>query len=358
MEERLKILHLEDFPEDAELVARHLRKAGFKFETLLTDSEADFTEALKHFTPDVILSDHSLASFDSHEALKIVKGMGLKVPFILVTATVSEEYAVSIIKDGASDYILKDRLQRLPNAITVARRKFNAEKELECQRIAQEKLITQTSIQVQEREREEIGRELHDNINQILAAAKLYLDLVISKDHTDVEMLESSRDNIVLAIEEIRKLSHTLVAPSLGNITLIAAIEDLVREIRQVTLLDLNFIVQHCDESKLNDNLKLSIYRIIQEQLNNILKHSGATAASVKMSLRYNRFVLTVIDNGKGFDMTQRGDGVGLRNIRQRTGFYDGTVHLHSAPGEGCTLEVNIPVPVNNEPDGPGTAGQ
>src|SRR5688572_30355584 len=129
MNEILKILHLEDIPDDAELVERALKKAGLKFQITPSENKNDFINALRQFTPDVILSDHSLVSFDSQEALKIVRDMGITVPFILVTATVSEEYAVSIIKEGATDYILKDRLQRLPNAILSAVEKYHLENE-------------------------------------------------------------------------------------------------------------------------------------------------------------------------------------------------------------------------------------
>ena len=137
MKEVLKILHLEDLPDDAELVARELRKAGIIYEAIPAGSKIEFINALKKFSPDIILSDHSLPSFDSHEALKIVKESGILVPFILVTATVSEEYAVNIIKEGASDYILKDRLQRLPNAILGALEKYNLENQ---RRVADETL--------------------------------------------------------------------------------------------------------------------------------------------------------------------------------------------------------------------------
>jgi PAS domain S-box-containing protein len=104
-----------------------LKKAGIEFEIVHAEDKNEFIKALREFSPDVILSDHSLPSFDSREALKLVKEMGLAIPFILVTATVSEEYAVNIIREGASDYILKDRLQRLPNAITGALDKYKLE---------------------------------------------------------------------------------------------------------------------------------------------------------------------------------------------------------------------------------------
>lgn len=121
---KLRILHLEDLFSDAELVNRTLKKAKFDFERLVVDNRENFIKALTEFAPDIILSDHSLPSFNSHEALSIFKATGLNIPFILITATVSEEFAVDVIKRGADDYILKDRLERLPTALTNALEKI------------------------------------------------------------------------------------------------------------------------------------------------------------------------------------------------------------------------------------------
>jgi two-component system sensor histidine kinase UhpB len=117
MNQFLKILHLEDLAADAEIIKRELEKAGLQFEVQVVDNKTEFVKALKEFSPDIIISDHSLPSFDSLEALKIIKNAGIEIPFILVTATTSEEFAVSVIKAGANDYILKDRIQRLPGAV-------------------------------------------------------------------------------------------------------------------------------------------------------------------------------------------------------------------------------------------------
>jgi two-component system, NarL family, sensor histidine kinase UhpB len=458
--------------DDAEMVERALRKAGVNCQIRLVDNKHDFTHALKNSRPDIILSDHSLPSFNSHEALRIVNETDPSIPFILVTATVSEEYAVTVIKEGASDYILKDRLQRLPAAIRGAIEKYKmeaerlaadeilkaserkyrllfdnnplpmwmvatpsmhivdvneaaiehygytrdeflqmrasdlepgkaeeqereeygvtnimqpnifrhkrkdggvvytdiaehdvffegnlvrlisandcserlrAEADLSRQRILQQKLITETSIQVQEHERKEIGEELHDNINQVLATAKLFLDLAITKHQIDSEYLKGSRDNIMLAIEEIRKLSHTLVAPSLGDITLVNAIQEIIHEIRLVTPLQLDLRADHYDEAALDKDVKLMLYRIVQEQVNNIIKHAGAARASIVLYAGLDYIILSVADDGSGFDTGARREGIGLRNIRNRAGFYDGIVTITSSPGNGCKLEVKIP---------------
>ncbi|MDO3644011.1 PAS domain S-box protein [Mucilaginibacter sp. L3T2-6] len=129
MTKALKILHLEDIASDAELVERALRKGGIVFESKVVDNEAAFVKTVTEFGPDIILSDHSLPSFNSLAALKILKEKKIDVPFILITSTISEEFAVNIIKEGASDYILKDRLQRLPNAIVNAIKRYQSERD-------------------------------------------------------------------------------------------------------------------------------------------------------------------------------------------------------------------------------------
>src|SRR5690606_839837 len=121
----LRILILEDMEEDVWLVERVLKKDGLKFRILTVDSEAEFTGALESFKPQVILSDHSLPQFNSTEALKISRKKTPDTPFILVTGTVSEEFAVNSLKQGADDYVLKSNLNRLPSAIKTAIKQRN-----------------------------------------------------------------------------------------------------------------------------------------------------------------------------------------------------------------------------------------
>jgi two-component system sensor histidine kinase UhpB len=128
---KIKILHLEDLQTDAELVERELKKGGLNFEKIVVDNKADFENALHTFSPDIILSDHSLPSFDSISALKIIRERGIHIPFILITSTMTDEFAVRIMQEGADDYIIKDRLNRVANAVLSAIEKFRLEKEKE-----------------------------------------------------------------------------------------------------------------------------------------------------------------------------------------------------------------------------------
>ena len=129
MTQSLKILHIEDVRSDAELVERTLTRSGIEFEKIIVDTREEYIKALDEFYPDIVLSDHSLPSFNSLEALNILKQTKRNIPFILITATVSEEFAVNVMKEGASDYILKDRLQRLPSAVIKAIEKCQSDNE-------------------------------------------------------------------------------------------------------------------------------------------------------------------------------------------------------------------------------------
>lgn len=127
--DKIQILHLEDTPSDAELINTKLKRANIHFDILVVDTKEEYLAALQEYTPDIVLADHSLPSFDSHEALSIIQETGRKIPFILITNTMSDEFAVDMIRKGADDYILKDRLNRLPSAILSAIEKHRFAKE-------------------------------------------------------------------------------------------------------------------------------------------------------------------------------------------------------------------------------------
>lgn len=131
MERHLKILFVEDSETDVDLIQWELKKGGINFTGKTVDRRDDFEDALANFNPDVILCDHSLPQFNSHEALKIYKNFHFSIPFILVTGAVSEEFAVKMIKEGADDYILKSNLMRLSSAIIHALKTRKAEHERE-----------------------------------------------------------------------------------------------------------------------------------------------------------------------------------------------------------------------------------
>jgi PAS domain S-box-containing protein len=146
MNTHLRILILEDTKADAELIQRELRKSQIEYTLHRVFTEASYIAALDDFKPDIILSDHTLPQFNSVQALKICKEQKLPIPFILVTGTVSEEFAVRCIQQGADDYILKSNLTRLPatiiNALKQKRAEMEKEKAIEALRKSEEHFRT------------------------------------------------------------------------------------------------------------------------------------------------------------------------------------------------------------------------
>lgn len=149
----VKILMLEDSPCDVELVQYELKKGNIDFISRVVETRTDFKKELNDFKPDVILSDHSMPQFNSIEALKVYKEDGIGVPFILVTGSVSEEFAVQAILAGASDYILKTNLTRLPSAVKNAlhswrliQEKEKAEKEVKLMNVFLDQVIDSQPI--------------------------------------------------------------------------------------------------------------------------------------------------------------------------------------------------------------------
>lgn len=605
MKNKLKILHLEDTAFDAEMVARELKKANLDFEGLVVDNKADFVTGLQEYNPDIILSDHSLAAFDSLKALELSKFLSPETPFILVTSTVSEEFAADIIKMGASDYILKDRLTRLPAAITAALKQQRAEKErreaekrisesennlrtifenasegfllidkngsikafnkkseeyaffvkekkmqigdsifdfvrdarllafkqivsnvlngdsvqydlcskgksgtikwvdfsitpviengnvngicvtgrditdkktaeqqkefaannlrslinntrdlmwsvdnelkmITCndafnkifelvtgkrleagdkvlsdkftkgnndkyqrlytralcgeaftvienykqgidywaeisfypiwqdglvigtacfsrditerkkaeenllllekkmleQRIQEQKKVTLAMLHGQEKERNYIGQELHDNINQILAGTKLYLSSAGKKNETVRDLIKYPLELIDNSIEEMRILCRNLVTP-LKNIDLKSLIGNLMDKFK--TTDTKAFFNYDISDKIIPDDVKLNIYRIIQEQMNNILKYAGAETMCVSVKVEWNNILIRIEDDGKGFDAEKRRDGIGISNMINRVESFNGEIEIISSPGNGCRINIVMP---------------
>jgi two-component system sensor histidine kinase UhpB len=172
----------------------------------------------------------------------------------------------------------------------------------------------------------------------------MYLDMVRSGQGIQEELIGKSHEYVNEVMEEIRKLSHSLVAPSLGDIGLKEALDELIKESNFSNNLQLNLVVEeNFNENVLDKNKKLMFYRIVQEQLGNIIKYSGASEVVVKFGTDKGKLFLTVADNGVGFDTSVKGPGIGLKNISSRIEFYSGEMNIISAPGKGCILEVNIP---------------
>lgn len=218
--------------------------------------------------------------------------------------------------------------------------KIMLEKKLEEEKFKKDKEITQAVITAQEHEREEIGRELHDNINQILACSRLYLGLM-RKEYA-VDYIDETDKLLNTAIEEIRGLSHSLIAPSFVQDEFLIALNSIIDITMNGTSLKIERNFRDLKVGSLSNRLRLTIYRIIQEQFNNILKYSKANVVSVCLQQEKEIVLLTIKDDGIGCDPTAKTEGVGLMNIRTRASIFNGDVKVISAPGKGFELHVKF----------------
>jgi len=212
-------------------------------------------------------------------------------------------------------------------------------------RLQEENRLNKAVIDAQERERLEIGMELHDNVQQLMAGSLLTLDYVRSAYDDKEEVLRTLgniRGYISEGIGELRRLSHQL-APSMGvsSESLSDKIHSLVESMNVGGALDVDIEVDDF-EVPLVEAVQLAFYRILQEQLSNILKYAAATRVAIRVKRVGGQIILSIRDNGCGFDPGEKREGIGLENIRRRVNAMDGDLKIVSTEGEGCELSLKV----------------
>lgn len=190
-----------------------------------------------------------------------------------------------------------------------------------------------------------ISRELHDNVNQILMSAKLFMDTAKRIPEQSNELLDKAIEYQLLALQEIRKLSKSLSTSNVKTIGLRESVNDIVNNMKLLSALDVQFIFNERVEDKLSDDQKLMLFRVIQEQTNNIIKYAEARSVQIMINEANNMLRMVISDDGVGFDPSDTStNGIGFINIISRADVYNGKVNVVSSPGNGCTLEICFPV--------------
>jgi signal transduction histidine kinase len=205
------------------------------------------------------------------------------------------------------------------------------------------KLITEAVIRAQEEERSIIGLELHDNINQVLTTVKLHNEMVLEGIGDAQQILPRTMQYLQSCINEIRSLSRRLSAPTLGKISLEESVKDLIDSINATSKVKIEHQISGINANGVKKEIHLGVYRILQEQLNNVLKHADASEVHINLEQDDIAIRLCVTDNGKGFSAGSQKVGIGLMNMQTRVESLNGTFELDSQPGGGCTVQVVLP---------------
>jgi PAS domain S-box-containing protein len=239
-----------------------------------------------------------------------------------------------------------DQLIRVIGAMQdITERKAQEARQLKSQ-IQKHRLINQATLQAQEQERNRISGELHDNVNQLLMSAKLHLGVAKNLPETNPELLAKASVYISMAVDEIRNLSRKLNSSMLKETGLRASIQGIAHDMHTTQEIDVHVDLDDEVIDALDNDQTLVIYRIVQEQTNNILKYAACSQATITLKADRQAAVLTIRDNGRGFDTSHSTykKGLGFTNMRNRIRAYAGQMHVESLPDQGCLLRVSIPI--------------
>ena len=245
-------------------------------------------------------------------------------------------------------HIIYDK-QKTPCRMIGATQDISSRKKTELklleERLTQQREITEAVLAAQETERTHIGQELHDNLNQVLVVANWNIRMA-KTDKAQSEMyLDKSIAHISDVIEQIRKLSRSLIIPDAQFTSLSDNIRKIADDLMAVKPLKIVYHKVGIDNSgSLDHTMQLNIFRIVQEQLNNIVKHADATHVAITLKKQSASVSLSISDNGKGCDLSKEKNGVGIININSRVDLYGGTVNIISKPGGGFKLNVLMPL--------------
>ncbi len=373
----LRVLILEDVPTDAELAEHELRSAGIELLSERVDNQDSFREALDRFSPEVIISDYSLPGFDGELALRIAREKTPSVPFIFVTGALGEERAVDLMKSGATDFVLKDHLRRLPLCVRRAleeveekRWRRQAEEDLR-QAYAEQKIYTRM-LEQSNRELQDFvhvsSHDLQEPVRKIQTfAGRLHTDcnhLLDDKGRDCLERMLGSARRMQALILDCLKYSEISSNPEpFTAIDLVCIVEE--------TVADLEVLIEETEARievgalPIIEANGVQMRRLFQNLIGNSIKYRGKDKPVVKIYSDKSRFSefheIRVEDNGIGFEQCYldkifkpfqrlhgrnspyKGTGMGLAICRRIVEHHGGSITASGVPGRGAVFVVSLP---------------
>ena len=351
----IRLLCVEDSPDDVELMAIALERADPQRRYFLhrVEDASGFTDALQQEF-DVILCDFNMPRFSPYAALQILVARRCGTPLVVVTRAIGEEAAVHVLRCGAKDYLTKDKLGTLPQIIDrvmTERRRVLEQERLNCELEAaypRLKKLSARLVVAQERERTLISRELHDQLGQTLTGMVIHLhaakragDSAAVQKHTDTAM-----DMAQAAVKQLKTLSFSLRPAQLDLLGLVAATQSAVQRIAEPAGLAFTVSSRGQEPVGLGETASVAL-RLVQEALNNVVRHAQASLISVRLRfLPQGRIGVLVVDDGIGFDKRRILDGqegehnVGLYGMIERTELAGGRLHIRAYPGRGVAIRA------------------
>lgn len=345
-----RILFVEDDRIDQIAFERLEKKEDFHYAYTMVGTVEEAQNVLDSEEFDAVVADYMLEDGTAFDLIEKIKN----TPIIIVTGSGDEKIAVRAMKMGASDYLIKDPdfnyLKILSITIDNAISRMNAEEELKRSREELRNLYAHLQT-VREKERTHIAREIHDELGQILTSLKMYLSNLTQKLPQDekplLEKAKTMSELIDTCIKTVQRITEDLRPSLLDNIGLIPAMEWHIKEFQKHTGIKCRITTKSFDieEMVLDKDRITVIFRIFQETLTNVARHSDATVTKVNLKKEGPNLILTIKDNGKGIkkDELSSPKSFGIIGIRERASFVGGNVRIKGIKGKGTTVTVTIP---------------
>jgi len=228
------------------------------------------------------------------------------------------------------------------------RYRLRQEKKIQTEIIKQQDISTRAVLQAEENERKRIAADLHDGVGQMMSVAKMNLSVFENDLPFKTEQQKFAYEKVIALVDEscreIRSISHQMMPNALLKSGLSSAIKEFIDKIDN-TIININLHTEGLNE-RLDSNVETVCYRVIQECVNNVIKHSGANSLEISLIRDSDGISATIEDNGKGFDTKElaKFEGIGLKNIRSRIQYLKGTVDFDSAPGKGTLVAIHVPI--------------
>jgi signal transduction histidine kinase len=371
---RPRVLIADDNSDMRQYLARLLSEQ-YEVETV-ADGQAAL-EAAHEKAPDLIVSDVMMPILDGFELLKALRSdeQTRTIPVVLLSARAGEESRVEGIEAGADDYLIKpfsarELLARVSGRLEIARLQRDRETQLKISQVELEQKVQERTqelfnasqelrelsariLQAQDEERRRIARELHDGAGQLLAALGMEASNLAREGDRLSDRAALSLSNIASFVaqmtKDIRTMSHLLYPPLLDEVGLESALKEYVNGFAERSGIQVSLDLPAAIE-RLDRDYELSLFRIVQECLTNIHRHSGSKTAGIRIVREDGALLLEVRDEGRGIpaerlsETQSRGSGVGIRGMRERALQLSGTMSIES-DSSGTRILVSIPTP-------------
>lgn len=360
MNDPYKILFVDDNMEHISLMQQELLKADVKFISKTIKLKQDFIPTLESYRPHIIISNHHSQNIKGEDVCQLIKQEQENVSFIIVADSLNERELSGYIKEGVDDYVLTSDIKRLPLSLLNTNSKNQTRLEMkslsnELMRTKAElKFLSENYQSAREEEKLMVSRELHDELGQILTALKIDITLLSKKviallREDRNEKIKSDFEHILNAIDNsthtVRKIAAGLRPDILDKLGIIDAIEWLAEEVNRKHGIKCNLVLPQ-EVSFRDGHYSITLFRIVQETLTNIVRHAEASEVLVELIIKNESLYLTITDNGKGIarEEMNKTTSLGLIGLRERVHSLQGQFTINGSEKKGTVVSVIIPI--------------